>query len=71
MTKDFYDKLDVISNAASKNKAVLMLLITILFSGATNTFQYFKGMQGNFLQEVMKDQITLLATTYVNKECKK
>jgi len=73
MPKDFYDKLQIISNATKDNKAIILLAITILCSGATNTMQFFQGEETIFLNNAMKEQITILANAYVKpiNLCKK
>jgi len=72
MPKDFYDKLTVISDAASKNKALVLMILAMLGSGATNTFQYLQSKESIFMNTVMKETITMLANNYVKpKECKK
>jgi len=70
MPKDFYDKLTAISEATSKNKAIIILILTMLSSGSINAIQYFQGIETAFISNAMKDTITMLANTYI-KDCKK
>jgi len=65
MSKDFYDKLQIISTATRDNKTIIILILTMFGSVGTNTFQYLDKIKNNFLTKVMTEQITLLATKNV------
>lgn len=65
MAKDFWDKFKITSEALKNNWPMLLLGATAISSGLTNLNQYFVGQEDDFMKSAMKDQITVLAETYV------
>ena len=71
MTKDNFDKFQIISKGLSENKAAVILILGMIGSSGTALQQYFAGAENRFMNSAMTEQITVLSKYYANKECKK
>lgn len=61
MAKEFYDWVKLVLD----NKWLVMLFFTSLGSMVTNANQYFIGQEDDQIKSAMKEQITVLADTYI------
>ena len=73
MARDFYDKLQIISASLKDNKAIVLLILGMLGSATTNTFQYLIGIEDAFTNKALTSQITAIAKHYTKDDliCKK
>jgi len=71
MSKDGWDKFKISSEALKANWPIIVLGFGAISSGLTNLNQYFIGQEDDFMKDAMKDQITVLAETYVKPEAVK